>query len=163
MFRRSGHRFAVKNMRHSRKPPPASANGEDAMDRKFAISAVVVFVIGMGLGFFVHGVLLYGDYAKLPNVMRPPADAQAKMPLMVRAYISYAVAFTWIYLKGKEDKPWLAQGARYGLAIALLTAVPTFLIYHVVSQFPLDLAIKQIVFDSITIVLMGLVLAWLNR
>jgi hypothetical protein len=133
------------------------------MDRKFAISAVVMFVIGMGLGFLVHGVLLYGDYAKLPNVMRPPADAQAKMPLMVLAYVSFAVAFTWIYLKGKEEKPWLAQGARYGLAIAFLTAVPTFLIYHVVSQFPLDLAIKQIVFDSITIVLMGIALAWLNR
>jgi hypothetical protein len=133
------------------------------MNRKFAISAAVMFVMAMGLGFFVHGVLLYGDYSQLPNVMRPPADAQAKMPLMVLAYISLVVAFTWIYLKGKEDKPWLAQGARYGLAIAFLTAVPTYLIYHVVSQFPLGLAIKQIVFDSITIVLMGIVLAWLNR
>jgi len=133
------------------------------MYRKFAISAAVMFVIAMGLGFFVHGILLYGDYARLPNVMRPPAEAQAKMPLMVLAYVSLAVAFTWIYLKGKEDKPWLAQGARYGLAIAMLTAVPTYLIYHVVSQFPLDLAIKQIVFDSVTIVLMGIVLAWLNR
>jgi len=140
-----------------------SRNQEDAMNRKFAISAAVMFVLGMGLGFFVHGVLLHGDYAQLPSVMRPPADAQAKMPLMVLAYISWALAFTWIYLKGKEDKPWLAQGARYGLAIAFLTAVPTYLIYHVVSQFPLDLTIKQIVLGSITIVLLGIVLAWINR
>ena len=133
------------------------------MNKKFVISAIVMFVLGMGLGFFVHGVLLYGDYARLPNVMRPPADAQAKMPLMVLAYISWALAFTWIYVKGKEDKPWLAQGARYGLAIAFLTAVPTYLIYHVVSQFPLELAVKQIVFDSISIVVMGIVLAWINR
>jgi len=133
------------------------------MNKKFVISAIVMFVLGMGLGFFVHGMLLYGDYARLPNVMRPPADAQAKMPLMVLAYISWALAFTWIYVKGKEDRPWLAQGARYGLAIALLTAVPTYLIYHVVSQFPLELAVKQIVFDSITIVVMGVVLAWINR
>ena len=133
------------------------------MNKKFVISAIVMFVLGMGLGFFVHGMLLYGDYARLPNVMRPPADAQAKMPLMVLAYISWALAFTWIYVKGKEDKPWLAQGARYGLAIAFLTAVPTYLIYHVVSQFPLELAVKQIVFDSISIVVMGIVLAWINR
>src|SRR5262245_8360793 len=138
-------------------------NQEDAMNKKFVISAIVVFVLGMGLGFFVHGVLLYGDYAKLPNVMRPPTEAQAKMALMVLAYISWALAFTWIYLKGKEDRPWLAQGARYGLAIAFLTAVPTYLIYHVVSQFPLDLTIKQIVLDTITIVLLGIVLAWINR
>ena len=133
------------------------------MNRKFLISAVVMFVMAMGLEFFIHGVLLYGDYSKLPNVMRPPAEAQAKMPLMVLAYISLAVAFTWIYLKGRENKPWLAQGARYGLAVAFLTTVPTYLIYHVVSQFPLDLTIKQIVFDSIVIVLMGIMLAWLNR
>ena len=133
------------------------------MNRKFAISAAVMFVMGMGLGFFVHGVLLYGDYAKLPNIMRPPAEAQAKMPLMVLAYISIAVAFTWVYLKGREEKPWLPQGVRYGVAIGLLTAVPTYLIYHVVAQFPFALAVKQIVFDSITIVLMGIVVAWLNR
>jgi len=133
------------------------------MSRKFAISVVAMFVVGMGLGFFVHGVLLYGDYSKLPNVMRPPAEAAAKMPLMVLAYISIAVAFTWIYLKGREEKPWLPQGVRYGIAIAFLTAVPTYLIYHVVSQFPFELAIKQIVLDSITFVLMGIVLAWINR
>ena len=133
------------------------------MGRKFAISAVVMFVMGMGIGFFVHGVLLYGDYTQLPNVMRPPAEAQAKMPLMVLAYISFATAFTWIYLEGREEKPWLAQGARYGIAIALLTTVPTYLIYHVVAQFPLDLTLKQIVLDAITIVLMGIVLAWINR
>jgi len=34
---------------------------------------------------------------------------------------------------------------------------------HPRSLRSLDLAIKQIVLDSITIVLMGIVLAWLNR
>jgi hypothetical protein len=138
-------------------------HGEETMNRKFAISAAVIFVMSMGIGFFVHGVLLYDDYAQLPNVMRPPADAQAKMPLMVLAYICIAVAFTWIYQKGREDKPWLAQGLRYGIAVALLTAVPTYLIYHVVSQFPLSLAVKQIAFDSITTILMGLVVAKINQ
>jgi hypothetical protein len=137
--------------------------GEESMNRRFVISAVVMFVMAMGIEFFIHGVLLYGDYTKLPNVMRPPAEAQTRMPLMVLAYISLSVAFTWIYLKGRENKPWLAQGVRYGLAVACLTYVPTYLIYHVVAQFPFDLAIKQIIFDSATIVAMGIVLAWLNR
>jgi hypothetical protein len=133
------------------------------MNQKFVISVVAMFVVGMGLGFLVHGVLLYGDYMKIPNVMRPPAHAQARFHWMVLAYISIAVAFTWIYLKGREEKPWLPQGVRYGAAIAFLTAVPTYLIYHVVTQVPFDLAIKQIVLDSITIVVMGIVLAWINR
>jgi hypothetical protein len=54
-------------------------------------------------------------------------------------------------------------GVRYGLAVAVLATIPTYLIYHAVSPFPLDLAIKQIVYDTIAVVLMGIVLAWLNR
>ena len=133
------------------------------MNRRFAISAAVVFVVWMALDFFVHGVLLYGDYASIPNVMRPPADANTRMPLMALAYVFMAVAFTWIYLKGREDKPWLPQGVRYGVAVAFLTVIPTSLIYHVVTQVPLDLAIKQIVLGFIVIVIVGIVLAWLNR
>jgi hypothetical protein len=133
------------------------------MDRKFAISAAVVFVVWMALDFFVHGVLLYGDYASIPNVMRPPAEAQAKMPWMALAYVFMALAFTWIYLKGREDKPWLAQGVRYGVAVAFLSVIPTSLIYHVVTQVPLALALKQIVLGFIVIVIVAVVLAWLNR
>jgi hypothetical protein len=141
----------------------AGTNGEDDMNRRFALSFVVMFVMAMGLDFFVHGVLLYPDYEKLPNLMRPPAEAQSRMMAMVIAYICMAGAFTWIYLKGRENKPWLAQGLRYGTAIALLTAVPTYLIYYVVSPYPLDLVIKQIVLQAIVIELMAVVLAWLNR
>src|SRR5262245_39477372 len=131
------------------------------MNRKFLISAAIVFVVWMGLDFFVHGVVLYGDYTKIPSVMRPPADAQAKMPLMALAYVFMALAFTWIYLKGREDKPWLPQGIRYGVAVAFLSVIPVSLIYHVVTQVPLAIAIKQIVLGAIVIVIVALVLAWL--
>ena len=47
--------------------------------------------------------------------------------------------------------------------MAFLTVIPTYLIYHVVTPVPLVLAIKQIVFDTIRVVLMGMVLAWINR
>ena len=50
-----------------------------------------------------------------------------------------------------------------GIAVACLTVIPTYLIYHVVTPVPLALAIKQIVFDTIRVVLMGIVLAWINR
>ena len=55
------------------------------------------------------------------------------------------------------------QGIRFGIAVACLTVIPTYLIYHVVTPVPLALAIKQIVFDTIRVVLMGIVLAWINR
>lgn len=133
------------------------------MNWTFALSAAVMFVMAVVLGFLAHGVLLHDDYAKLSNVMRPESEVEAGIPLMAIAYACFALAFTWIYRKGREEKPWFAQGSRYGIAVALLTAVPTYFTYHVVAQFPFDLAVKQIVLDAIVIVLMGIVLAWLNR
>ena len=56
--------------------------------------------------------------------MRPMPEVWNRFPLMLLAQLLTAVGFTWIYLKGKEDKPWLAQGIRYGLAIAVLDDHP---------------------------------------
>ena len=132
------------------------------MTRKCIISAVVMFVMAWGLSFVVHGFLLGADYS-VTQGMRPPAEAQARIGFLILAQALFGVAFAWIYFQGKEDKPWLAQGIRYGVAIALLTVIPTYLIYHVVTPVPLVLAFKQIVYDTIRILLMGVVLAWINR
>jgi hypothetical protein len=133
------------------------------MDRKFAISVAVLFVLFWALSFVVHGVLLNADYAQLPNLMRPMSEFARLWPFMAVAFLSMALAFTWIYTKGRENKPWLAQGIRFGIAAALLATVPMYLIYYVVMPFPLGLAIKQILFDSIVMLIAGAVVAWLNR
>jgi hypothetical protein len=132
------------------------------MNRQFVISAVVMFVMAFVLGYFVHGYILFADYSRL-TTMRPMAEANGLMHWMVLAYISFALGFTWIYQKGRENKEWLPQGIRYGVAVATITAIPTYLIYHVVTPVPFALAIKQIIFEAIVLVLMGIVLAWLNR
>ncbi len=132
------------------------------MTRKCIISAVVMFVMAWGLSFVVHGLLLGADYQDTPG-MRPPAQAQQIIGYLILAQAIFGAAFAWVYLQGKEDKPWLAQGIRFGIAVACLTVIPTYLIYHVVTPVPLALAIKQIVFDTIRVVLMGIVLAWINR
>jgi hypothetical protein len=133
------------------------------MDRKFAISVVVLFILFWALSFVVHGMLLGADYARLPNLMRPMTEFGRLWPFMAVAFLSMAAAFAWIYSKGRENKPWLAQGVRFGIAAALLATVPIYLIYYVVMPFPLDLVIKQIVYDSIVMVIAGAVVAWLNR
>lgn len=133
------------------------------MNRKFWISAVVMFVLASVLSYAVHEVLLKADYAKLGAMMRPAAEMQAGLGYIVLAHVSFALAFTWIYIKGKEDRPWLTQGIRYGIAIALVAVVPMYLIYHAVTPTPLEVAIKQIVYDGISTVILGAVLAWINR
>jgi len=132
------------------------------MGKKCIISAIVMFIMAWALSFVVHGVLLGGDYS-VTQGMRPPAEVQKLILYLILAQALFGVAFAWIYFQGKEDKPWLTQGLRFGIAVAFLTVIPTYLIYHVITPVPLVLALKQIVFDTIRVVLMGVVLAWINR
>ncbi len=83
--------------------------------------------------------------------------------LMIIAHVLMAGAFTWIYARGVENKPWLGQGLRFGLAVALLTAVPYYLIYFTVQPMPSGLAVKQIVFDTTATLILGAVVAFLYR
>ncbi len=133
------------------------------MDRKFVVSWIVIFVAWMIGAFVVHGVLLHDDYMKLPNLFRPESEAGGLFWLMLLAHAILAGAFTWIYLRGREAKPWVAQGLRYGVAIALLTVVPTYIIYYVVQPMPGGMAARQILFDGALIVLLGILVAWLYR
>ena len=132
------------------------------MTKKCIISAVVMFVMAWALSFVVHGLLLGADYSATPG-MRPPEEAQRIIYWLILAQAIFGAAFAWVYYQGKEDKPWLAQGIRFGIAVACLTVIPTYLIYHVVTPVPLILAVKQIAFDTTRVVLMGIVLAWINR
>jgi hypothetical protein len=132
------------------------------MHKKCIISAVVMFVMAFVLSFFIHGVLLFDDY-NAAGGMRPPEQAHGLMHWMIVAQVLFSAAFAWVYVQGKDERPWMGQGLRYGIAIACLTVIPTYLIYHVVTPVPFALAIKQIVYDSIRVMLMGLVLAWINR
>ena len=92
------------------------------MNRKCIISAVVMFVMSWALSFVVHGLLLAPDYADTPG-MRPPAQAQQIIGYLILAQAIFGAAFAWVYYQGKEDKPWLMQGIRFGLAIAALTVI----------------------------------------
>ena len=132
------------------------------MSKKCIISAIAMFIMAWALSFVVHGFLLGADYAMTPG-MRPPAEAQKTIYFIILAQALVGISFAWVYVQGKSDKPWLGQGVRFGIAIAFLTVIPTYLIYHVVTPVPLELAIKQIVYDTIRVVLMGIVVAWINR
>jgi hypothetical protein len=132
------------------------------MNKKFLIAWIVVFVVWMFGSYLVHGALLSADYMAT-KLMRSPEGAQEKFPVLVLAHVIMAGAFVWIYSRGQEAKPWLAQGVRYGIAIALLAVVPTYMIYFAVQPWPSVLVAKQIVFDGILVVILGVVVAWFYR
>ena len=133
------------------------------MNGKFAIAVLVMFIAWMAEGFVVHGTLLRPEYMKLANLYRPETEQLAYLPWMLLAHLVVAFAFVWIYIKGKEAKPFLPQGLRYGLMVSLLATTPTFLIYYAVQTMPGNLVVMQIVLDTIGSTLMGVIVAWLYR
>src|SRR5580700_8641531 len=133
------------------------------VNKKFILAWVVLFVAWFMGSFVVHGLLLHSDYMLLTNLFRPESDAQKYFPWMILAHVILSGAFVWIYARGVEAKPWLAQGVRFGVAVALLTIVPTYMIYFVVQPMPEGLVIKQIIFDGVLLVILGTIVAWLYR
>jgi hypothetical protein len=143
----------------------ASTGGGDAMNKQFLIGWVILFVAWMVGSFIVHGALLGGDYAALQGkLFRTEQDSQQYFPLMLLAHVLLAGAFGWIYARGREaGKPWMGQGARFGIAVALLTVIPTYMIYYVVQPTPGMLAVKQMSFDGVLLIVLGLIAAWWYR
>ena len=133
------------------------------MNKRFFIAWLVVFIVWFVGDFVVHGVLLHADYASLANLFRREEEAQNFFPFMILAHLLMSGALVWIYARGVEAKPWLGQGIRYGVAIALLTAVPLNLIYYVVQPIPGATVAKQIVFETILMLILGAVAAFMYR
>ena len=133
------------------------------MDKKFLLAWLVVFVVWFSGSFVVHGLLLQADYASLGKLFRTPQESQPLFPFMLLAHVIMSGAFVWIYSRGAEAKPWAAQGVRFGIAVALLMTVPMYMIYYVVQPMPGDVVAKQVVFDGILNVILGLLVAFMYR
>ncbi|MBI2680788.1 MAG: hypothetical protein HYX25_07265 [Candidatus Solibacter usitatus] len=133
------------------------------MNKRFWVSVAVMFVMFMGIGFFVHGFLLQADYKQLPNLFRSAQDQMNFVVFMPVADLFAAFAVVWIYVRIKDDKPFLTQGICYGLAITAIMTIPKFLIYYAVQPIPGITVAKQIAFDVMGDVLKGIAVARLNR
>jgi hypothetical protein len=135
---------------------------EENMNRQFVVSVIVLSVMSLLGGFVVHAVLLAPDYAALP-LYRSTEDGGAHFPYMLLAHLMIGTGFVWIYRRGREAGDWLGQGLRFGMAVVVLMTVPMYLIYFAVQPLPAMLVVKQIAFDAVAILLMGIVVAWLHR
>jgi hypothetical protein len=134
------------------------------MTSKCLISGLVAAVLSLALGYLVHVLLLGADYARLPNLFRTQADQAGLFPYLIIAHLVFGLALAWVYVQGKTaGASWLGQGVRYGIAVAALTVVPMYLIYYAVQPMPGAVVAKQIVFDAIVMLLLGIVVAYLNR
>ena len=131
--------------------------------KKFSLTWAVVFVLVFVLGFLIHGVLLSDQYEGLEGMVRPEEEAMGYLPFIVLADIIFAFAFVWIYARGREDKPWLGQGLRFGLLVWLIWAVPIFLIDYATMPVPAGLIGMQIGLELVDMLILGTTAAGIYR
>ena len=129
------------------------------MSKKMVTAVVVAFVMFSALGYLVHGYLLADAYGRLPNLWRTTADSAKHMPFILIANLVMAIPFVWIYERGRQDKPFLGQGIRYGIAMAALVPAGKFIAYYAIQPIPHSIALHQILFDGVAIVLTSIVVA----
>lgn len=133
------------------------------MDKRFWVCGLVMSIAALLLGFIVHGVLLAPDYAALGAMFRSDADSRQYAHWMVLAHVLVGFAMTWLYAQGfSGSRSTLFQGLRFGLAMALFSTVPGYLIYYAVQPLPASLVAKQLLAGVATMLLLGLLVAWLQ-
>lgn len=129
------------------------------MSKQFTLAVLAAFVLFSGLGYLVHGYLLSGAYSHYPNLFRDADETAKHMPFLLFANLVTAVPFVWIYERGRQDKPFLGQGIRYGIAMAALVPAAKFITYYAIQPIAHGLALHQILFDGAAIVIIAVVVA----
>ncbi len=133
------------------------------MSKQFWISALVMFLATLVVGFVVHVSLLGADYAALPNLYRSEEDSANYFQYMLLAHVLMGIGLTWVYRMGRDDSAWLGQGLRFGAALIVLITIPIYMIFYAVQPMPAVLAVKQILFESVGMLIIGMLAAYVNR
>ncbi len=87
---------------------------------RVALAAVASWVLYLGIGFLVHGVLLKDTYLQYVSVMRPEAQANAILPIAFGCALVGFFAFAYAYAKGYEGGSGVQEGLRFGVLVGIM-------------------------------------------
>jgi hypothetical protein len=134
------------------------------MPKKRIIFAVLAGFVLLVVGrYLIHNVWLGSEYANNPLLWRSQGAMLHRLWVIHLANLILAVAATLIYIRGVETKPWPGQGFRFGILLALTTAVPQSLVEYFVYPISHGLALHWIIGEGALMVLLGLVVAAICR
>jgi len=127
--------------------------------KKLVLAIVVAYIVLMGTNYLVHEIWLMPDYNAIPASHRSAAEIQHRFWAMCVGQFFFAAMFAYIYTRGREAKPWLTQGLRYGIVMTFMTVVPYSLSQYVVYIVPHVLAIKWMIAGGIQLLILGAIVA----
>lgn len=127
------------------------------------VAVVIVFAAISAIEFLIHGVVLRADYEAMRQAFRSKEEMCKYMWLIYVGYAIMAAGLVWIYDRGKQNKPYVGQGVRFGLAVAAVACVPTTLIYYCIQPISCRLACKQLALGVAEAVVVGILIACLRK
>jgi archaellum biogenesis protein FlaJ (TadC family) len=127
--------------------------------KKLIVAIVAGFVVQMLGLFLIHSVLLKQDYMDTASNWRPLEAMNSRVWAMLLAVLVYVIGAVLIYVRGVESKPWIGQGVRFGILLAMVAVVYGSLSGWVILPIPHMLVVKWIVFESLLSVVFGLLVA----
>jgi hypothetical protein len=87
---------------------------------RLVLAAVAATIVDAIYGFAVYGTLLTSEFARYPGVYRP-ADTQGPfMAFLFGGILLAMLAASYIYAKGYDGGSGVAEGARFGMLLALV-------------------------------------------
>ena len=124
------------------------------------IGAIVASFVLLSLGgFLIHNVWLMQDYRAHSELWRTQDAMLHRVLHIYIANLIFSIAAVLIYVRGVEAKPWVGQGIRFGILLALVSVIPNSLVEYVVYPLPHELVLKWIIGGGLLTIVVGLVIA----
>lgn len=128
--------------------------------KRFWIAFVVVFVILEATSYLIHGVILGPTYESegIKEVFRSAEEMSANMWIMWVTDIIWAFFFTFIFVKGYENKG-IMEGIKYGIYMGIFFSLVIAYQNYTVLPIPYSLALQWFIYGLIQCIILGIVAA----
>ena len=127
--------------------------------KKMILAVALGFVVQLGGLFLIHSVWLKQDYVDTAALWRSQGAQIARVWAMLLGTLIYVIGAVLIYLRGLEAKPWVGQGVRFGILLAMVVIVYSSLSGWVIMPVPHMLVLKWIIGESLLCIVFSLVVA----
>ncbi len=124
---------------------------------RVALAGFVAWVAFCAIGFLAHAVVLNDLYAAHAAIMRPEADANARLIPAFALSLLGMLAFAYAYAKGYEGGKGIQEGLRYGVLVGVMLIA--FVVIWDYMTYPLSrtLLFALVVDDIIEFAIYGMI------
>lgn len=132
--------------------------------KRFWIAVVVVFILIEVTSYIIHVAILGPTYESedIKGIFRTMEDMQAKMWIMWVTDIIWAFFFTFIFVKGYENKG-IMEGLKYGVYMGIFVSLVFSYQSYVVYPIPYSLAFQWFIFGLIQCLILGVTAALIYK